>query len=281
MSIRFLQQFKRAAVGIVWLCLFVAFVSHADVPVPALKSAVTDLTATLSPQETASLENTLRSFSAKKGSQLAVLIVPTTAPEAIEQYSMRVVEQWKLGRKQIDDGALLLIAKNDRAVRIEVGYGLEGALTDYTTNRIINELIVPKFKEGHFFQGIESGVAAIIKVVEGEQLPPPTTNTEFSISDYLPFIILGALLLGGLSRSLFGQVVGPFVSAVIAFIIALFFIHILGALLISIITFAISFFGNFTGMGGGGFGGGGRGGSNGSFGGGGGRFGGGGSSGKW
>jgi uncharacterized protein len=193
---------------------------------------------------------------------------------------MRVVEQWKLGRKKVDDGVLLLVAKNDRAVHIEVGYGLEGALTDYVSNRIINELIVPRFKDGHFYEGIESGVTAIIKVLEGEQLPPPTTATESSLSDYLPFIIIGALLLGGLTRSLFGQVLGAFASAIIAFIIALFFIHIFGAVVVSIITFFVTFFGNFTGTGGG-FTGGGRGGSDDSFRGGGGRFGGGGSSGKW
>ncbi len=277
-----MHQFKRAVFGIVWLCLFVTSVASGDVAIPPLNRAVTDLTATLTPQETARLESMLRSLSDKKGSQLAVLIVPTTAPEAIEQYSMRVVEQWKLGRKKVEDGVLLLIAKNDRTVRIEVGYGLEGALTDYTTNRIINELIVPQFKAGNFFAGILDGVTAIIKVIEGEQLPPPTT-TEFSTSDYLPLIVIGALILGGLTRSLFGLVLGSFASAAIAFIIALFFIHILGALIVSIITFVVTLLGSGIGTGGPGgpFGGSGRGGSGGGFGGGGGRFGGGGSSGKW
>src|SRR5260221_13920415 len=107
--------------------------------------------------ETDSLQQTMRAFEARKGSQLAVLIVPTTAPETIEQYSLRVAETWKIGRKKIDDGALVVVAKDDRKLRIEVGYGLEGALTDVTSKRIIDEVITPRFRSGDFAGGISSG----------------------------------------------------------------------------------------------------------------------------
>jgi len=122
--------------------------------VPALREAVTDLTATLEPEDKQQIEGELRNFSAQYGSQLAILIVPTTAPEAIEQFGIRVVDQWQLGRKGVDDGVLLLIAKNDRAVRIEVGRGLEGAIPDAIAKRIIEEIIIPHFREGRFSAGI-------------------------------------------------------------------------------------------------------------------------------
>ena len=112
----------------------------------------------------ASLTQTLKDLETRKGSQIAVLIVPTTDGEAIEQFSLRVAEAWKIGRKKIDDGALLVIAKNDRRLRIEVGYGLEGALTDATTKRIIDEDITPKFKSGDFAGGISAGVDRMIRV---------------------------------------------------------------------------------------------------------------------
>ena len=124
-------------------------------------------------EQSAALEQTLQAFEARKGSQLAVLIVPTVAPEAIEQYALRVAEQWKFGRKKIDDGAILVVAKNDRALRIEVGYGLEGALNDATSKRIISEIITPRFQQGDFYGGITAGVDQMIRVVDGEPLPEP------------------------------------------------------------------------------------------------------------
>ena len=122
------------------------FPAFADVAVPQLTGRVVDQTGTLSSDDIASLTETLKSLETRKGSQIAVLIVPTTEPETIEQFSIRVAEAWKIGRKKIDDGALLVIAKNDRHLRIEVGYGLEGALTDVTTKRIIDEDITPDRK---------------------------------------------------------------------------------------------------------------------------------------
>ncbi|HSD60573.1 MAG TPA: YgcG family protein, partial [Burkholderiales bacterium] len=146
---------------------------RAEVPVPPLQARVTDLTRTLSGGQQAALERRLAAFEQKKGSQVAVLIVPSTRPETIEQYAIRVAEQWKLGRKGVDDGALLLVAKDDREVRIEVGYGLEGVLPDATAKRIISEVIVPRFRQGDFAGGIDAGVGRMISVIEGEPLPPP------------------------------------------------------------------------------------------------------------
>ena len=147
------------------------FPAVAEIAVPPLTGRVVDQTGTLSSVDIASLTQTLKEFESRKGSQVAVLIVPTTGEETIEQFSIRVAEAWKIGRKKIDDGALLVIAKNDRHLRIEVGYGLEGALTDATTRRIIDEVITPKFKAGDFAGGVRAGIERMIGVIDGEKLP--------------------------------------------------------------------------------------------------------------
>src|SRR5260221_9883439 len=147
----------------------------ADVAVPPLGGRVVDQTGTLSSGAIDSLQQTLRAFEARKGSQIAVLIVPTTEPESIEQYSLRVAETWKIGRKKIDDGALLVVAKDDRKLRIEVGYGLEGALTDVTSKRIIDEIITPRFRSGDFTGGVSPGVEPSLPGVHGGKMTPPDT----------------------------------------------------------------------------------------------------------
>src|SRR5882724_6642874 len=134
----------------------------ANVAVPPLVGRVVDQTGTLSASSAEALQQSIRAFEARKGSQIAVLIVPTTQPETIEQYSLRVAETWKIGRKKIDDGALLVVAKNDHKLRIEVGYGLEGALTDVISRRIIDEVIVPHFKSGEFAGGISDGITRML-----------------------------------------------------------------------------------------------------------------------
>src|SRR5262252_7548238 len=145
----------------------------ADVPVPPLKARVTDLTGTLSASQVQNLDARLRDFESSKGSQIAVLLLPSTQPETIEQYSIRVAEAWKIGRAKIDDGVIVVVAKDDRRLRIEVGRGLEGAITDGLAKRIINEVITPRFKAGDFYGGIAAGCDALIKLIEGEALPAP------------------------------------------------------------------------------------------------------------
>src|SRR3979411_3004321 len=136
------------------LLLCWAFAAFADVAVPPLTGRVVDQTGPLASGDIAALQQTLQNFEARKGSQVAVLIVPTTAPETIEQYSIRVAEAWKIGRRKVDDGALVVVAKDDRKLRIEVGYGLEGALNDATAKRIIDEVITPRFRSGDFSGGL-------------------------------------------------------------------------------------------------------------------------------
>jgi uncharacterized protein len=281
------------------------FPALADVAVPQLTGRVLDQTGTLSGDDVASLTQTLKSLEARKGSQIAVLIVPTTQPETIEQFSIRVAEAWKIGRKKIDDGALLVIAKNDRHLRIEVGYGLEGALTDVTTKRIIDEDITPKFKSGDFAGGVRAGVARIIRVIDGEPLPAPEPphwqSPGFSIGPgdiFNPFLIIPVLLFGGMIRKLLGRLLG---SAVTGGLVALIAWVLVGSLLAAILTGVVaSIFVMFSdavtsptpsGRRGGGSSSGSSGGSwssgsssssdSGSFGGGGGSFGGGGASGSW
>lgn len=255
----------------------------AQIPVPPLTERVTDQAALLTPEQKASLEQKLQTFEARKSSQIAVLIVPTTAPETIEQYALRVVEQWKLGRKKVDDGALLLIATTDRMLRIEVGYGLEGALNDATSKRIVSEVITPHFKQGDFYAGITAGVDQIIRVIDGEPLPEGRRIAGTGMADiqqYVPIIFMLALVVGGMLRSLLGRFPGALVTGGAVAVAAWLFAGAISiALLAGILALLFTLFGG--GMGGfglgghrGGFGGGG-------FGGGGGAFGGGGASGRW
>jgi uncharacterized protein len=184
--------------------------------VPQLVGRVVDQTNTLNASDIDTLNQRIHSFEQRKGSQIAILIVPTTQPETIEQYSIRVAETWKIGRKKIDDGALLIIAKNDRKLRIEVGYGLEGALTDVTARRIIDEVIAPRFKQGDFAGGVSEGLTRMIGVIDGEPLPAPKPEASHGpdidwisgLSDFWPFILVGALMVGSFLRAVFGRLLG-------------------------------------------------------------------------
>jgi uncharacterized protein len=228
-----------ARTAILALLLCWAFAAWADVAVPPLTGRVVDQTGTLSAGDVAALTQTLKALELRKGSQIAVLIVPTTEPETIEQYSIRVAEAWKIGRKKVDDGALLVVAKNDRKLRIEVGYGLEGALNDVTSKRIIDEIITPKFKSGDFAGGISAGVERIIGVIDGEPLPPPPPRpqrqgdnsdlTQF-LNPFNPFTIIIVLVLGGVFRSVFGRLFGSIATGGLIGIVAWF---IFGSLILS------------------------------------------------
>ncbi len=265
------------------------WVVRAEVPVPPLTARVIDQTATLSAGQQATLERTLRAFETRKGSQIAVLLVPTTAPETIEQYSLRVVERWKLGRPKVDDGALLIIAKTDRTLRIEVGYGLEGALNDATSKRIVSEVITPYFRQGDYYGGISAGVDRMIRVIDGEALPPPDTGPDAAsgrLSRYFPLIFILVFVIGGALRAVLGRLPGAAITAaLIASVTWLLIGAIVIALFVGLMAFLFTLFGSVRGgRGMGGFPGGlGRGGGlgGGGFSGGGGSFGGGGASGRW
>lgn len=284
---------KAFAKALFLLLILGAALVRAEVPAPPLKARVTDLTGTLSAQQAAQLEQRLQAFEAKKGSQIAVLIVPTTKPEEIEQYSIRVAEQWKLGRKAVDDGVLLLIAKEDKKLRIEVGRGLEGAIPDAIAKRIISEIIVPQFKQGNFFAGIEVGVERIIGVIEGEPLPAPTSRSGVSKASFDQFetafvIAVFGLIAGSFLAALIGRFIAGAVTGSAAGLIAgLLLSSLIFGVVVGVIVFLFALMGKFTphysGGGGGGWssGGGGFSSSGGGFSGGGGSFGGGGASGSW
>jgi uncharacterized protein len=289
-----------ARLGAGLVLLFGFALAHAEVAVPPLTARVTDLTGTLSGGAVARIEAKLAAFEAKKGSQIAVLIVPTTAPEEIEQFSIRVEDAWKLGRKGVDDGVYLIVAKNDRRVRIEVAYGLEGALPDAVANRIIAETITPHFKLGDYDGGVEAGINQIISVVNGEPLPQPDKKWErhSGLGNILPLLLIVVLVGGGVLRALFGRLFGSVATGGLAGGIVWLLSHVLpigiGAGVVAFLfamlaggsrggwTSGGGFGGGLGGFGGGfGGGGGGFGGGGGGFSGGGGGGGGGGASGSW
>ena len=269
-----------------WLALL-SLGAMAQVAVPPLVGHVTDQTGTLSAAQQAALEQTLSAFEARKGSQLAVLLVPTTAPEEIEQYALRVAEQWKLGRAKVDDGAILVVAKNDRTLRLEVGYGLEGALSDITSKRIVSDTIAPRFKQGDYNGGIDAGVAQIIRVIDGEPLPPPqraVASPFDQVRHLAPFLMVAALVVGGVLRSALGKLPGSLLTGALVGGVAWLLIGAaLWAALAGLAAMVVTLLGGgavLRGMGG--LSGGGRGGfGGGGFRGGGGGFGGGGASGRW
>jgi uncharacterized protein len=272
-------------------------------PIPPLTARVTDLTQTLAPAETAALEAKLADWETRTSNQLVVLMVPSTQQEPIEAYSLRVAEKWRIGRKGQDNGALFLIAKNDRKMRIEVGYGLEGVLPDVTANRIIREDVAPAFRDGKFAAGINTGVDRIIAVVGGERTSPVTEVAAkarrggFDIEQILFVLFFVVPVAGGILRAMFGRVGGSAiggasVGALVWLLAGSILFGIIGAI-IGFIVMALMGMGGGTahrgggwtstggGFGGGSWGGGSSGGSGGGFSGGGGSFGGGGSSGSW
>ena len=202
------------------------------VPVPPLTSPVTDVTGTLTPDQVAALEAKLRAFEQAKGSQVAVLVVPTTQPEEIEQYAIRVAEAWKLGRRNVDDGAILIVALDDRKLRIEVGYGLEGALPDATANRIIDEDIVPLLRRGDYYGGIAIGTDRMMRVIEGEPLPEPAQRSPAQdvpgLFTLLPFLFIFALVGGRIFRRIFGRVGGALATGGLVGFLTWLLIGILG-----------------------------------------------------
>lgn len=303
---------RRIAVALsVFLCA-VALHGQELQKIPEPAGYVTDLADLLTPEEKTSLESTLRDFQAKKGTQIVVLIVPSTSPETIEDYSMRVVEKWKPGEKKIDNGILFTIALNDRRARIEVGYGLEGILPDVRAKRILENSVFPRFREKSYYAGIQGGVNEIIAILGGEEVPGSSGKPDWKHSETspapLPFwekstfgmprflLVLGAIMAGGLIlRLILDQIMGAFLghsvaatgTGVLGFLFAwgamgqvmgIAFIYGLGLFVLVLLlglgffSFLLQILSIFGGEGGG---------SRGGFSGGGGDFGGGGASGGW
>ena len=278
--------------------------SEALKPVPQLAARVTDLTSTLSDAERSALESKLAAFEDRTGAQMAVLLVPTTQPEPIETYAIRVADAWKVGRKGRDDGVLLLVAKNDRRLRLEVGYGLEGAIPDAVAKRIVAEDVAPKFREGRYAAGIDAAADRVIGIVEKGEPPPPEKRASrgrgarglsWEMIALLALVVVPAV--GSILKAIFGKLGGATVGAGLVGGITWF---VLGSVALAIGAAVIAWIailliggvgsaasgrrgGGVWLPGGGGWGGGGMGGGSGGGGwsGGGGGFGGGGASGGW
>jgi len=267
--------------------------------IPKLDAPVIDTTGTLDATQKAALEQQARALQQRKGSQVQVLMVPTTEPETIEQYTVRAFEQYKLGRKNVDDGVLVVVAKNDRRVRIEPGYGLEGAIPDAIANRIIQEYLVPKFRAGDYGGGLIDGTAALVKLIDGEPLPEPMADNraerggggggQWMIALFLAFFVASFArgIFRWLPAGLRGIVGGAAAGGVAWLMSSLLLVGGLGALIGFFVGLSAAPSGRYArhhgwgGFGGGGFGGGGFGGGGGGWSGGGGMSGGGGASGSW
>ena len=274
---------------------------HADDAPPKLARHVTDLTGTLSAQQVDQLDGQLVALEKRKGAQLVVLMVGSTQPQDIESYSLAIAEANKIGRKGSDDGVLLLIAKNDRRVRIEVGYGLEGAIPDAATARIIREYLAPKFRTNDYFGGISDAVGALTQLIDGEALPPPVEPAHRERRGLgLQEMLLIGVFAGLFLRGIFGRarvwlrtpLGAGLIGGLLWLLAATAGAAVIGAIIGGVMmllpagagrSIGGGGWGGFGGWGGGGgFGGGGfGGGGGGGFSGGGGSFGGGGSSGSW
>ncbi len=278
------------------LALLLPVLLHAADAVPKLARHVTDLTGTLTAQQVDQLDAQLVALEQAKGAQLVVLMVGSTGEQDLEGYSLAVAEANKVGRKGTDDGVLLLVAKDDRRVRIEVGYGLEGAIPDAATARIIREYIAPKFRGNDYFGGISDAVGALTQLIDGEPLPPPVQGSPgdgrsgFGLEQGLMIGVFVALFLRGIFGRTPAWVRGPLGAVLVGGLLWLLIsmgAGILGALVGGVLMLLPGGAGRSIGGGGwGGFGsgggwGGGGGSSGGGFSGGGGSFGGGGSSGSW
>jgi uncharacterized protein len=281
-----------------FLAALSAVAALAATPVPKLATRVTDLAGTLTAPQRDALESKLAAFEKQRGSQVAVLIVPTIGDETIEEFAGRVTDEWKLGRKGVDDGVLFAIAMKERRMRIHTGRGVQGTLTDALSKRIISDIVSPRFRNGDFAGGIDAGVDAIMKAIEGEQLPLPKeapsrgkVDSTSSLGDFAIFALFAIPIAGMVLRSMFGRFFGATLASGITGIAAWLLV---GSLVIGIVAALFAFvftlmsgsgIGRSVGRGGwGGYipgGGWGGGGGAGGFSGGGGGFDGGGASGSW
>lgn len=269
-------------------------------PVPKA-ARVVDQTGTFDAAQKAALEAKLAAFEQAKGTQIGVLLVPTTQPEDIASYANRVANEWKLGRREVGDGLLLVVAKGDRKLRIEVAKTLEGAVPDLAAKQIIGTVIAPRFKQGDFAGGVDAGVDALIARVNGEALPAATAAPSSGSSDrgsgfdwqdlaifmFIGVPIVGAVLSGLLGRKLGALATGGMMGVVVLVVTASLIVAGIAGVIALIFTLVNGFSGGRGGKGGpiilsgGGWGSGGGGGGGGWSSGGGGDFGGGGASGDW
>ena len=202
-----MQRFAtRVLLALLLPCLPFAAAAQQQAAIPAFDSPVVDTTGTLDAASKQQLEQQALALQQRKGSQLQVLVIPSTRPETIEQYAVRAFESFKLGRKGLDDGLLLVVAKDDRKVRIEVGYGLEGAIPDITAGRVIQEYMVPKFRQGDYAGGIVDAVAQLVKLIDGEPLPEPVAShpTGPDRGGEWLFALVAAFFVASFLRSIFG-----------------------------------------------------------------------------
>jgi len=296
------KSFLNLVLILVFSGIYASSIGQDLVHVPEISTYVTDQTGTLDAQESQTLESKLQNLEETRGSQIIVLLIPSTYPEEIEQFGIRVADTLKIGRKGIDDGVILIVAKEDRRVRIEVGYGLEGAIPDAYAKRIIEQIIKPDFRDGQYFSGINHGVDALISLIEGEGLPLPEARGGGETADQqAPFIfmlIIFMIVVLPIVKSILGNKMQSKGARIITFIIAfglgwLIINFAIGLIMAVFLTFFMNiptrgprggsrggYMGPFGGFGGGGSSSGG--GFGGGFGGGmGGGFGGGGASGGW
>ena len=206
----------RALLALAALCAAGLALAQPLQPVPALQARVTDLTATLSAAQARALEDRLAAFEAAHGSQIVVLLVRSTAPEDIAAYAFRVADAWKIGRREVGDGVLLLVAKDDRKVRIEVARTLEGAIPDLAAWRIIDGAITPAFRRGDFAGGIDAGVEGLFALIRGEDLPAPQPAARSAdgggIEDLGALLLVGVPMLGAVLVGMLGRKSGAFAT---------------------------------------------------------------------
>ena len=300
---RFLLMPLRFGFAIAWAFALFGALAQDVLPVPPLTGRVIDQTATLTPAQVSALSAKLEAIETRLGSQIVVLMVPTTKPEDIAAYAQRIADTWKIGRRQIGDGLLVVVAKNDRTVRIEVAKTLEGAVPDLAASRIISEQIVPAFKAGDFAGGLNSAVDRLEQRIAGEGLAAPQARKPggagqkrgFDLQDLAIFLFIGVPILGGILKAVLGPKLGSLATGgavgVVGWWLTASLLAAAGAAVIALFLVGIMGMGGrgsrmggpiIWGGGGGGFGGFGGGGGGGGFSsGGGGDFGGGGASGRW
>lgn len=239
---------SRQPLSYFWQCLAILFALalcfttvRAEVAIPPLQARVTDTTNTLSPAQRAALERTLAAFEQRKGAQIAVLIVSTTKPETAQEYAVRAFEVAKIGRAKIDDGVLMVVARDDREMHIEVGYGLEGAIPDAIANRVIEENILPFFKQGDYYGGVQAGVNRLMRLVDGEPLPPPQARDSSwnRLNDLLPLIFIAVFVMGGMLRAIFGRLIGASIAGGVVGFVAWSMIGLLIAVPAALVVFLL------------------------------------------